>query len=86
MTRKELIADLIGITVKETEDLLFSVSQLDPDERILVARDVYNEEDTKDLFEITSVERCEEPEAEDGKEIESFTYLVFEEDRFDEEE
>lgn len=86
MNRKELIADLMGITEDEAADLIFSCSSFDPEERVLVARDVHNEEDTKDLFEITSVERCEDWEVEDDKEIESFTYLVFEEDRFGEEE
>ena len=44
MDRKTLIADLIGITVKEAEDLLFSISPLDPNEEILIARDEPDEE------------------------------------------
>jgi len=80
MTRKELIADLIGLTVKEAEDLLFSVSPLDPEEDILIARNELNEEEAKQCFDIISVERAEYLEAEDGAAVSPFTYLLFQDD------
>ena len=83
MTRKELIADLIGITVKETEDLLFSVSPLDPDEEIFIARDEQDEENAKQCFDIISVERAEDLELEDGTAATPFTYLLFQDDSLD---
>ena len=80
MDRKTLIADLIGITVKETEDLLFSISSLDPNEEILIARDEPDEEVAAPCYNIIDVERIEEQETEDGDEISAFTCIWFQDD------
>ena len=80
MTRKELIADLIGITVKEADDLLLSISPLDPNEEILIARDEPDEEVAAPCYHILDVERIEEQETEDGDEISAFTCIWFQDD------
>ena len=80
MDRKTLIADLIGITVKEAEDLLFSISPLDPNEEILIARDEPDEEVAAPCYNIIDVEHIEEQETEDGDEISAFTCIWFQDD------
>lgn len=79
MKRKELVADLIGVTAEEAEDLISSLGVCDAEEEIYIAKDVKDETEAKELFHIAAIERCENPVAEDGTTDESFCYLLFRE-------